>query len=168
MSLSKDNFQRVIRDVHEETAHALRVIATITGVDINVTAITDSIKIGDELGNYATITEVGSKNALDVVVQDISISHTNDSIQIGDGTDTLVINSDGSINTKIPEHSVLIDKASSDITYVGQAAVGTLSSQSLWSIMKITTSGSITSVHFANSSESATNIWNDRLTLTYG
>jgi len=77
----------VIQDVHDEAARALRTVTTISGVDIDVTAVTDSIKIGDGEGKFASITTVSGKDALDVNVADITVSHTDDSIRLGDGTD---------------------------------------------------------------------------------
>lgn len=45
----------------------------------------------------ATITNVSGKKSVDVNVTDITLSHVNDSVAIGDGVDTLDINPDGSI-----------------------------------------------------------------------
>ncbi len=81
--------REILEDVHDDANDALRV--TVSGVDVNVTAVTDSIKIGDEDGKYVTITTVGGKDALDVNVADITLSHTDDSVTIGDGTQTATI-----------------------------------------------------------------------------
>jgi hypothetical protein len=56
-----------------------------------------------------------------------------------------------------------VDVASSTVTYVGDAAVGTLESASGWLIKKITfdVNGNVTSVLVA------AGVWNDRAGLTY-
>ena len=88
----------VLKDTHDESAHSLRTTITNAEVNINVNALTDSIAIADESGNKVTTTLVGGKQSLDVNVTDITLSHVNDSVKIGDGTDLLAINTDGSTN----------------------------------------------------------------------
>lgn len=64
-------------------------------------------------------------------------------------------------------NKVLIDEASSTITYVGNAAVGSDESSSVWVIRKLTQTGTVFSVEFAEWSTSFNKIWNDRATYTY-
>lgn len=57
-------------------------------------------------GTLLTHTDVGGKKALDVrlaegVNVEVDLSHVDDSVQIGDGTDLLAINNDGSINAVV-------------------------------------------------------------------
>jgi hypothetical protein len=54
-------------------------------------------------GTLLTHTDVGGKKALDVrlaegVNVEVDLSHIDDSVKIGDGTDFLLVNADGSIN----------------------------------------------------------------------
>lgn len=57
-------------------------------------------------GTLLTHTDVGGKKALDVRVAEginveVDLSHVDDSVKIGDGTDFLAINNDGSINAVV-------------------------------------------------------------------
>lgn len=51
--------------------------------------------------------------------------------------------------------------------YIGNAIVGSLSSSSVWSIKKITFSGTITKTEWASSTDLFNKIWDDRSTYTY-
>lgn len=60
-----------------------------------------------------------------------------------------------------------VDEASATVTYIGKAAIGSSSGQSLWQISKIdTTSGTV--ITWADSNDSFDNVWDDRASLTYG
>jgi hypothetical protein len=101
--------------------------------------------------------------------QEIIISHADDSIKVGDGADFLAINSDGSINA-VSAPSVLatlIDEASATVTYIGKAAIATATSASSWQISKLTVSGSITSITWADGNATYDNVWDNRASLTY-
>ena len=57
-------------------------------------------------GTLLTHTDVGGKKALDVrlaegVNVEVDLSHVDDSVQIGDGTDLMAVNADGSINATV-------------------------------------------------------------------
>ncbi len=77
----------------------------------------------------------------------------NDSISV-------VMALDGSVQ------AVRLDEASSTVTYVGVAAVGTAESAALWSIKKISVSGTVTSITWAGSGAN-TESWNNRASLSY-
>lgn len=91
----------VIVKSFDETSDSLRTTLVNADVSINVDAFTDSIKIGDGSGSTTTITTVGAKKALDVNVTDITLDAANDSIAVKNGSNTLGVNPDGSINVKI-------------------------------------------------------------------
>jgi hypothetical protein len=74
----------------------------------------DTIAASDSVGAYLrasdgtllTHTDVGGKKALDVNIADgvtleVDLSHVDDSVKIGDGTDFLEVNADGSINAVV-------------------------------------------------------------------
>lgn len=75
--------------IFDESSDSLKTTLVNAEVSIDVSAFTDSIKIGDGAGETATITNNGGKKSLDVNVTDIAISHANDSIRIGDGGSNL-------------------------------------------------------------------------------
>lgn len=76
----------------------------------NATTIADSDSVGAFLrasdGTLLTHTDVSGKKALDVRVAEginveVDLDHADDSVKIGDGTDFLAVNADGSINAVV-------------------------------------------------------------------
>lgn len=67
-----------------------------------------------------------------------------------------------------PSYLLIMDEVSATVTYVGEAIVGSLTSQAVWKIKKLTVSGTITSVQYADGDSTFDNIWDDRVSLTYG
>lgn len=87
-------------------------------------SILDSDSVGAYLrasdGTLLTHTDVGGKKALDVRVAEginveVDLSHVDDSVAIGDGTDLLEINADGSINITDNGGSLTVDAVDLDI-----------------------------------------------------
>lgn len=118
----------------------------------------------------ATLTDIFGKISLDVNVTDITITHADDSIRLGNGTNFIsseTIGSEVALKAEPVIKTVLVDDFSSTETFVGYAAVGTLPNQSLWRIKKITTSGSQTVMHWCDGDSSFNNKWDDRAILTY-
>lgn len=64
-------------------------------------------------------------------------------------------------------YKTLIDEASATITYVGKASTSALTSNAVWQIMKMETSGSITTISYADGNSEFDNIWDNRASLTY-
>lgn len=86
--------------------------------------IADSDSVGAYLrasdGTLLTHTDVGGKKALDVRVAEginveVDLSHVDDSVKVGDGTDFLAINADGSINITDNGGSLTVDATDLDI-----------------------------------------------------
>jgi uncharacterized UPF0146 family protein len=78
----------------DESSESFKTTLVNADVNINVDAFTDSVKIGDGTGNTATITEIGSKKAIDVNVVDISLNESSDSVKVFQDThDNLNLNS---------------------------------------------------------------------------
>ena len=63
--------------------------------------------------------------------------------------------------------STRIDEVSSSLTYIGEAAVGADESKPVWRIQRITVTGSVTSIQYANGSTAWNNVWTDRASLSY-
>jgi hypothetical protein len=74
-----------------------------------------------------------------------------------------------SIDAKTPSlaYATQVDEASSTVTYVGKAAVGTATSVASWQISKITITGSVTAITFADGNANFDNEWDDRASLSY-
>jgi len=96
-----------------------------------------------------TATDIGDKRALDVYPQN---------------TPETPLYTSGGAN---PEYSILIDEPVAGTTYIGKAATGSNSNAAVWQIKKLTESGTITSIQFADGLSSFTNIWDARASLTY-
>jgi hypothetical protein len=103
--------------------------------------------------------------------QEIVISHVDDSIALGDGTNTLTLQSTNSVYTvptaTVPEKSI-VEEASSTVTYVGKAAPGSATGSAVWKISKYTDNGSGTLTETqADGNANYDNIWNNRASLSY-
>lgn len=71
-------------------------------------------------------------------------------------------------STVEPQYDTEIDMSVAGTTYVGQAPTGSSAAAPVWRIKKITETANGSSVNWANGSAEFTNIWNNRLSLTYG
>lgn len=128
---------------------------------------------------------------------EVVISHTNDSIRLGDGSnyftsttigpknglDVNVINSvvvtatdldirdlnylTDSVTSYSPTQSVRVDEVSKNLIYIGKATIGSLTSSAVWQIQRVTVTGTVTSTLWADGNASFDNIWDNRAILTY-
>lgn len=64
-------------------------------------------------------------------------------------------------------YATRLDEASASVTYVGNANVGSLDADPVWQIKKITESGSITKIEFAEGEQTFDKVWDDRAALSY-
>ena len=108
-----------------------------------------SVQISDGT-DTATITDVSGKKSLDVNVTDITLNKDNDSVTSHEA-----------------QLKTLIDEFSDTVTYIGKAAPGASTSSSVWLIKKITESGSVTTVAFADGDSNFNNVWDNRTSLSY-
>lgn len=60
-----------------------------------------------------------------------------------------------------------VDAVDANTTYVGVAQIGTATSVSEWQIKKITVDGTVTSITWAEGTDSFTNEWDNRATYSY-
>lgn len=152
MAISTQSADRVIRDVHDEDNHALRV-SVGAEVDINVSAVLgDSVAIADSAtGDRATVTDLGTgKKGLDVVVQDIAISADDDSIATR--AQALALKLD--------------DTTTANVTYIGEAVPGTSAATAAWRIKRLDeTTGLV--IQWADGNGNFDNNWNNRASLSY-
>ncbi len=90
----------------------------------SATTMADTDSVGAYLrasdGTLLTHTDVGGKKALDVRVAEginveVDLSHADDSVKVGDGTDFLAVNTDGSINITDNGGSLTVDAVNLDI-----------------------------------------------------
>lgn len=60
-----------------------------------------------------------------------------------------------------------VDEASSTVTYVGKSYAGTSPATALWRISRITVTGTVTVIEYADGNTNLDNIWNNRAALSY-
>lgn len=65
------------------------------------------------------------------------------------------------------KYAINLDQADADTLYVGEAPIGAATSESRWRISRILTSGTITSVKWADGDQDYNNVWDNRASLTY-
>lgn len=65
------------------------------------------------------------------------------------------------------QKSIRLDDASSTVTYVGEAAIGVSESAAFWRIKRLTTTGSVLDIKWADGNEDYDNIWTNRASLSY-
>lgn len=53
------------------------------------------------------------------------------------------------------------------VQYIGLAAIGSLNSQAVWQILRITTSGTVQTGEYADGNDNFDNIWDNRAALSY-
>lgn len=136
MSISTQTGDRVLRDVHDEVAQALRTNgeAVIVGAG----------------GAQVTTTNVAGKESLDVNVTALTLTAEDDKIE----------------TRSIPMKTAL-DEASATVTYVGEAATGTATGSASWRIKRLTQSGTVLLIEWADGNGNFDNIWNNRALLSY-
>jgi hypothetical protein len=60
-----------------------------------------------------------------------------------------------------------LDDASSTVTYVGEAPFGAVASDANWRIFKLTSSGTVLSLTWADGNDNFDNVWANRASLSY-
>lgn len=70
-------------------------------------------------------------------------------------------------NSQAPEKLQILIDSQGTTTYVGEAKTGALVSAASWRIQKISKSGSITTIVWADGDTNFDNIWANRASLTY-
>lgn len=78
-----------------------------------------------------------------------------------------LLTSGGGSGTAAATLATIVDEVSASITYLGKADPGTATASALWQIQRITTSGTTTTVQFADGNSDFDNVWNNRASLSY-
>jgi len=71
------------------------------------------------------------------------------------------------VTVSATRYAVRVDEASSSVVYFGYADVNSGDSDSVWLIIKMTETGTVTKTEYANGSESFNQVWNNRASLSY-
>ena len=113
--------------------------------------------------------------------QEIVISHLDDSIKIGDGTQlftggqktaaaslpVVIASNQPAVPVEAPAQATRIDEVSSSVTYIGTAVVGTTAAAASWQIQRLTVSGTETIIEYADGYATFDNVWSNRTSLSY-
>jgi len=101
---------------------------------------------------------------------DISNSSTDVTVVDESNGNKSVINTHGDIHVASFDQllAMQVDEASASVTYQGWATIGSSTASAVWRIRKISKSGNVTSITWADSDSSFNNIWDNRASLTYG
>lgn len=129
------DFQQAIRNVYDEALNRLRVDAVVsidgTALEVDIQHTNDSIRLGDGT-NYLTSTTIGGDVGLDVnIINPLSVeidAGDGDNIAISDGTNTLSVNTDGSINVKVSDTLGTLISSFSEITSVASSTTTDINS----------------------------------------
>lgn len=60
-----------------------------------------------------------------------------------------------------------LDDASATVSYVGESAMGVSESAAFWRIKRLTTTGSILDIKWADGNAEFDNVWTNRASLSY-
>jgi hypothetical protein len=103
----------------------------------------------ETLEKKVTATKIGSKYYLDVLA-------------------SFVMSADeDTVETRSMAMKIALDEVSSTVTYVGEAITGTALSAASWRIKRISVTGTVTLIEWADGNGSFDNIWNNRASLSY-
>ena len=71
------------------------------------------------------------------------------------------------VDVASPTYATRLDEASASISYLGKAVTGTATNSLAWQVQRITISGELTIVEFADGDALFNNSWDNRASLTY-
>jgi hypothetical protein len=66
-----------------------------------------------------------------------------------------------------PPTAIRLDEASTTITYVGEAKVGTTEASAKWRIFRLTDSSGDLTIEYADGDDKFDNVWANRASLSY-
>jgi hypothetical protein len=115
------NQENIIKKVFDETNNALRTTSTIVapgGLEVNLSAASgDSVLISDGADNLA----INSDGSINARVGDLVISHLEDSIQLGDGTNLITSTTVGpkiALDVNIVNNTGVVSNTYAEVTSV--------------------------------------------------
>lgn len=71
------------------------------------------------------------------------------------------------VETRGQALKVIVDEASATVTYVGEAQPGSATSGALWRVKRLTQSGVILFIEWADGDGLFNNVWDNRASLSY-
>lgn len=65
------------------------------------------------------------------------------------------------------QYNINLDQADANTLYIGEAPIGTTTSEARWAIRRMSTSGTISTIKWADGNEDYDNVWDNRASLSY-
>ena len=65
------------------------------------------------------------------------------------------------------QYAVNLDQADASTLYIGVAAIASDGASPVWQIRRMQTSGTVSSIKWADGDQQFDNVWNNRASLTY-
>lgn len=65
------------------------------------------------------------------------------------------------------ELAIRIDEPTGNLSYIGKAELGSVNGDAVWKIQRITKSGKVTTILWADGDDEFDNVWDDRASLSY-
>ena len=65
------------------------------------------------------------------------------------------------------QYAVNLDQADASTLYIGMAPIGSPESEPVWQIRRMATSGTVSSIKWADGDQQFDNVWNNRASLTF-
>jgi hypothetical protein len=85
----------------------------------------------------------------------------------GGGGSTIISAATSSVEVRSMALKTAVDEVSSTLTYVGEAATGTITSDPQWRIKRLTQSGTVLLIEWADGDGAFNNVWDSRASLSY-
>lgn len=120
----------------------------------------------DETHTYSVSSNIGAKEIITLSSKYMRVRFTNNS---GSSQSTFRLQAALSNSDIYQEknYTTRIDEPSASVTYIGKAQFTASESLAVWQIKKMTVSGTVTSITWADGDEAFDNIWANRASLTY-
>ena len=98
--------------------------------------------------------------------KDVATGKMGQDVSVLGGVNTTISANEDSIETRKMAMKKIIDKFSSTVTYIGEAALGSSLSASVWRIKRLTVSGTVTITEWAGTGV-FDQAWDNHTSLTY-
>ena len=147
------------------TYNATQVTLNNEGIVVNSTnPLPVTMSGGGASGGATSDNQVAMIAQLDELITEATNQSTNLATIAEKATDILEELQNDALAKRL---TVRLDEVSDTLFYVGKALIGASESNSVWQVVRYTTTGVILKSEYANGNEAFDQVWNDRATLTY-
>lgn len=143
-------------------------IAAVVGVSSS--AVTTKLNTKNQFNeSFTTIIEVIGKDNVNLKITGGAVSGgaSQSDVEVRETTALDIVAGLNTLNEDSVE-ALRIDEVSAALSYIGYALPGSDNADPVWKIAKISVSGTVTTIQYADSNKEFDNVWDDRASLTYG